>query len=120
MKTKKGNFDTGDVWLDHLTEQQKTRLPSDAQASRLSGAFGEGWQHLFSQLGIPKAKMDQIRMSNPHSSSVVIKDLIIHWRQKNGRKAQFIVLLQAMQSVNDQCTINWEIVEKVAKESDEV
>ena len=54
-------------------------------------------------------------MAHPHSISVVITNLIIQWRQKNAGDAQFIVLLQATQKVKDRCTIDWNVVEKVAK-----
>ena len=107
---------TDNAWVGDLTEEQKTRRPTDAEASRLSAAFGTGWEHVFSELGIRKAKIEQVQLSNPHSVSVVVTDLLVYWRQKNGYTAQFIVLLQAMQQAKDRCTIDWDIVEKVVKE----
>ena len=114
---KSGDFDAGDAWswIDALTDTQKLRQPSDAEASQLSAALGAGWPHVFLELGIPKAKVEQTQMSHPHHS-VAIATLIIHWRQKKAAQAKFIVLLQALQTVNDRCTVDWEVVEKVARE----
>ena len=106
---------TDDAWVGDLTEAQKTRRPTEAEASCLSAAFGNGWEHVFSELGIRKAKIEQVQLSKPHSVSVIVTDLLIHWRQSKGHTAQFIVLLQAMQQVKDRCTIDWDIVEKVVK-----
>ena len=115
---KSGDFDAGDAWswIDALTDTQKLRQPSDAEASRLSAALGTGWLHVFLELGIPNAKVEQTKMSHPNSPSVAIANLIIHWRQKKAAQAKFIVLLQALQTVNDRCTVDWEVVEKVARE----
>lgn len=113
---KKGDFDTDGARLADLTEEQKTRQPTDAEASRLSAAFGTGWEHVFLELDISPAKIDQVKMANPCSISMAITKLIIVWRQKNACNASFSVLLQALERTTNHCTIDWDVVEKVVKE----
>lgn len=113
---KKGDFGTDDARLADLTEEQKMRQPTDAEASRLSAAFGTGWEHVFLGLDISQAKIDQVKMANPHTISMAITKLIIVWRQKNACNASFNVLLQALERASNDCTIDWDVVEKVVKE----
>ena len=113
---KKGDFDTDDARLADLTEEQKMRQPTDAEASRLSAAFGTGWEHVFLELDISQARIDQVKMVNTYNISMAITKLIIVWRQKNACNASFSVLLQALERASNHCTIDWDIVEKVVKQ----
>ncbi|KAL8589388.1 hypothetical protein ACOMHN_021540 [Nucella lapillus] len=103
-------------WIDELPESVKGQCPNGADASRLSVTFGKGWEHVFAELKVPKAKVDQALMSSPHSISVAITNLINRWKQKNGSSAHFILLLDAMRNAEDRCTIDWEAVKKVVED----
>lgn len=104
-------------WIDRLPEGTKQRPPTDAEASRLSAAFGDGWQSVFTQMDIPLAKIQQEQMANTHAPAVVITNLIIKWRQRHAGNAHLIKLLEAMEAVHNdgRCkSIDWALVKKVA------
>ncbi|XP_076469402.1 death domain-containing protein CRADD-like [Babylonia areolata] len=103
------------AWIDELPESVKQERPSDADASRLSTAFGAGWKHVFLELEVSQAKIDQALMNSPHSVSTAISSLISRWRQRNGSRAQFIVLLNAMKEASNRCIIDWDSIQTVVK-----
>ncbi|XP_025107108.1 death domain-containing protein CRADD-like isoform X2 [Pomacea canaliculata] len=102
------------AWIEQLPENTKNQCITDQIASKLSGAMGAGWEHVFLNLGLTQVNIEQIKMSNPYSATTQIANLFIKWKQREARNGTLIRVLEALKRVNNQCSIEWETVKKMA------
>lgn len=102
------------AWIEQLPENTKNQCITDQIASKLSGAMGAGWEHVFLNLGLTQVNIEQIKMSNPYSATTQIANLFIKWKQREARNGTLIRVLEALKHVNNQCSIEWETVKKMA------
>ncbi|KAL3852240.1 hypothetical protein ACJMK2_015909 [Sinanodonta woodiana] len=72
------------------------RLPSEKELSRIARKIGKEYPLLGIDLGVPKAKIDQIEMENNNNTSNVIFQILLEWKRSHYKEATILNLLKAM------------------------
>ncbi|XP_041377318.1 uncharacterized protein LOC121389731 [Gigantopelta aegis] len=107
-----GSTDTSPAWYNEIAEKKKQQKLSEQELGRLVQCLGYGWELLAIELGIPQAQIEQAKMANmsPH---VHMFNVFNKWKQRQGGNAKLIVFLNALNSIKDKCTIDWDLTKRV-------
>ncbi|KAK3577905.1 hypothetical protein CHS0354_008298 [Potamilus streckersoni] len=79
-----------------INEAILNRSPSEKELSRIARKVGKEYPLLGIDLGVPKAKIDQIEMENNFSTSNVIFQILLEWKRSHYKEATVLNLLKAM------------------------
>lgn len=109
-----GIIDTFIIFFIFLTAVQTTeRPPTDKELLLVSKHIGADFQLLGVGLGLTNAKIEQIRMNHSFSVQTQIFQMLIAWRNKEGREATVKKFLEA---VNDSSiNVDGEELERIFK-----
>ena len=86
---------------------------SDPSASKVAFQIGSGWEHLMLQLGLSKVVIDRTR-GQSSGESIAITNLLIKWRQKEGRAATWRALFDALVGLGDRISVEFEKIKLIA------
>jgi len=75
-----------------LTDDKLLRLVTETDASRISYCIGNGWENLFYRLGLSKVQIER-EASQRNDTSLTVTNLLIRWKNKEGRSATWKQLL---------------------------
>ncbi|BFZ10410.1 hypothetical protein BsWGS_13449 [Bradybaena similaris] len=106
------------TWYEEIPNEVKNRMITDADASRISTAIGDGWRDVMLRLEVSKVEIEQELFNHQHDTiSNIITYLLIKWRQRLYKQATVDSLVSVLKEVDEagSCTIAWEIVEKALK-----
>lgn len=106
------------MWYKEIPSEVKNRMITDADASRISEAIGNGWRDVMLRLEVSKVEIEQELFNHQHDTiSNIITYLLIKWRQRLYKQATVDSLVSVLKEVDEAgiCTIAWENVEKALK-----
>ncbi|KAK6165493.1 hypothetical protein SNE40_022412 [Patella caerulea] len=95
MIKRKDGVDPIRLWMDDLPKKKKRWSLDQMDINVMSGKLGEGWESIARHLGITEARIGQVRMNYPNDTQNQIFNMLNHWRQKYGNRANLITLLEA-------------------------
>ncbi|KAK0067904.1 death domain-containing protein CRADD [Biomphalaria pfeifferi] len=101
-------------WFKDIPNSKKQLALRESDASRFSNCFGSGWEAIMYSLGIKKTELELELENVGHRKKQTITNLIIRWKQRNGKSATLEKFMNTVinVSIEDRVTLDWEELKK--------